>query len=108
MPVFLIPLVSWLGTSFVALVTWFLTRKGILFAALTAIVALIGTAINLLISSVDASIGSVLPQSSFIAAIVPSNTVLCLSAVISVHLACTAYRLTIKFINWKAKVLTSS
>lgn len=108
MPIFLIPLVTWLGSSIVAAITYFASRKGILFATLLAVVALVGTATNALISEVDSLMASVLPSSLGLAAsFAPSNISVCLGAIISTHLACTGYRLVIKFIRWKTEIMTS-
>lgn len=107
MPLFLIPFLTWLGSAAVTAIAFFITRKGILSAALLLIIGLVGAAINILVSEVDSLIGSVLPSTSFVAAIVPSNIGICLSAVISTHIACTGFQLTIKFIRWKTTVMTS-
>tara|TARA_R110000823_G_scaffold129297_1_gene256951 strand:+ start:2249 stop:2575 length:327 start_codon:yes stop_codon:yes gene_type:complete len=108
MPVFLLPLVTWLGTSFVTAIAFFVSRKGILFATMLTVISLVGTATNFLVSEIDGLIGSVLPTSLGLAAsFAPNNTQLCLTAIISTHLACTGYRLVIKFIRWKTEILTS-
>jgi len=107
MPLFLAPLVGWLVTSITTAFAWFVTRKGMLFAVLTAVIATVGTAINLLVNQIDGLIGSVIPNVGFVAAFVPSNIGLCLSAIISTHLACTGFKLTMKFLRWKTTVLTS-
>jgi len=107
MPLFLAPLIGWLATSITTVIAWFVTRKGMLFAVLTAVIAIVGTAINLLVSQIDSLIGSVIPSVGFVAAFVPTNTAFCLSAVVSTHLACTGFKLTMKFLRWKTTVLTS-
>jgi len=107
MPLFLAPLIGWLGSSIATVVAWFVTRKGMLFAVLTAVIAVVGTSINLLVNQIDGLIGSVIPSVGFVAAFVPSNIGLCLSAIISTHLACTGFKLTMKFLRWKTTVLTS-
>lgn len=107
MPLFLAPVIAWLAATFTTLITFFITRKGVLFAVLVTVIAVVGTAINLLVTQIDGLIGSVLPSVGFVAAFVPSNIGLCLSAVVSTHVACTGFKLTMKFIRWKTTVMTS-
>lgn len=107
MPLFLAPLIGWLTTAIVSSIAFFVTRKGFLFVALTAVIVTVGTAINVLVSQVDGLLGSVLPSVGFVAAFVPTNTALCLSAIVSTHLACTGFKLTMKFLRWKTTVMTS-
>jgi len=107
MPLFLVPVFSWIGSALFTSFAWFVTRKGMLFSVLVAVIAVVGTATNLLISQIDGLIGSVIPSVGFVAAFVPSNIGLCLSAIISTHLACTGFKLTMKFLRWKTTVLTS-
>jgi len=107
MPLFLVPVFSWIGSALLTSFAWFVTRKGMLFSVLVAVIAVVGTATNLLISQIDGLIGSVIPAVGFVAAFVPSNIGLCLSAIISTHLACTGFKLTMKFLRWKTTVLTS-
>jgi len=107
MPFFLSPLIAWLTTAITTSVAFFVTRKGTLFLVLVAVIASVGTAINILVSQIDSLIGSVLPSVGFVAAFVPTNTALCLSAVVSTHLACTGFKLTMKFLRWKTTVMTS-
>lgn len=106
MPLFLIPFVSWLGTSFATAVAFFISRKGILFAAVTALITVLGLAITALIEQVDGYIGSVLPSSvGFVTPFVPSNLGLCVSLVIATEIACTSYKMFARFIEWKSKAL---
>lgn len=106
MPLFLAPLVTWLGGAIFTALYWFVQRKGILFAAFLLIIGLVGTAITLLINQIDSLIGGVLPANlGLIAPFVPDNMAFCLSSIVTAHLACTGYRLTMKFIRWKATVM---
>lgn len=108
MPIFLVPLITWLSSSIVAAIAFFVSRKGILFTFMLGVVALVGTATSALISQIDTLIGSVLPASMGLAAsFAPDNVVICLTAIVSTHLACTGYRLVIKFIRWKTEIMTS-
>lgn len=106
MPYFLIAAFTSLGNMFFQLVVWFVSRRGIAFAALTSIIALIGIAINYLISEIDSLIGSVLPSvATFANAFLPDNTSLCISVIVSCEIACTGYKLTLKLIEYKSRVL---
>jgi hypothetical protein len=108
MPIFLLPLVSWLGSAFVTAIVYFTSRKGILFAVLVGGIALIGTATTVLVNEIDALMGSVLTGAApSVAPFVPDNFGLCITAIISAHLACTGYKLVIKLIKWKTDVMTS-
>ena len=108
MPLFLIPLVSWLGSTLLAAIAFFVSRKGFLFTILVGVLAVVGTAVSALMLTIDSLIGSVLPTSvGFIAPFAPDNLPLCLGAIVSTHIACTGFRLTIKFIRWKTDVMTS-
>jgi hypothetical protein len=103
MPLFLIGFFTVIGNMVFSAIVWFLTRKGLLFTALAAVIAIIGTLINFLVSQLDGFIGSVIPSSAnFVAPFIPDNMSFCLSVIVSAHLACTGYRLTMKFIHWKS------
>jgi hypothetical protein len=108
MPLFLINFIGWIGSAVASAIAFFATRKGIKFAAMVALIALVGTAITALVSEVDTLIGSVVPTSlGFATAFVPDNLGACVSAIIATEVACTTYALAIRFINWKSKVLLS-
>ena len=108
MPLFLVPFLAWLGTAILTAITFFVSRKGILFGFLVLFIGLIGAAINLFVSEIDALIASVLPQSLSLAApFIPDNMGLCLAAIVSAHIVCTGYRLTIKLIRLKASFMMS-
>jgi hypothetical protein len=103
MPLFLISAFTILGNMVFSAIVWFLTRKGILFAALAVIITIIGTTINFLVSEMDSLISSIMPSSAgLIVPFIPDNMAVCLSAIVSAHIACTGFRLTMKFIHWKS------
>jgi hypothetical protein len=108
MPLFLIPLATWFSTTFISIITYFVTKKGILFASLLTILTAVGLLISAFISEFEGLLLSVLPAAaSFAVAFVPSNLTFCLSTIVSAHLAATAFKVSIKLINWKTKVMTS-
>lgn len=106
MPLFLIPIATWLGNAIFATIVWFVSRKGISISIGIGIIALMGTAITFLINRVDGLMGSVMGGAApFVAPFVPSNMAFCVSAIISTELLCTGYRLTMRLIDTKAKIL---
>ena len=106
MPLFLIQFVTWLGGAAFSAAVWFVTRKGILFTAMSGLIALVGLAIAALVSQADTLMGAIIPESlGFVTPFIPGNLSLCISTVISTELACTVYALAIKFIDMKSRVL---
>lgn len=107
MPLFLAPLVAWLSSTSLAVISFFLTRKGILFAVMATVVTMVGALITAVVSELDALIGSVIPSTSLVAMFAPTNTVACFSAILAAHVACTSYKMAVKFIRWKTEIMTS-
>lgn len=107
MPLFLAPLVTWLTTTFVSIITFFVTRKGILFSTMVTVVAIVGTAIKALIAEIDSAIGAVLPNVTIITMFIPTNFKTCIAAIMAAHIACTSYKMAVKFIRWKTEIMTS-
>lgn len=106
MPLFLAGPFLWLGNLVFTVISYYGARKAILLAAFVVIIGLVGVATNELISNIDTLLGNALPTDlGLIAPFVPDNMSLCLSLIVSAHLACTAYRLAIKLIRWKASFL---
>lgn len=103
MPFFLIAPFAWLGNLVFTVISYYGARKAILLAAFVVIIGLVGVATDALVSNIDSLLGSALPTSlGLVAPFVPDNMSLCLSLIVSAHLACTTYRLVIKFIRWKS------
>ncbi len=107
MPLFLVPLISWLTTTIVSVITFMLTRKGILFATMVSVVTIVGAAIQAIISEVDGLISSVLPSVAIVTMFVPNNSAACFGAIVAAHIACTSYKMAVKFIRWKTEIMTS-
>ena len=106
MPFLFIAPLAWLAEKAFIFITYFGARKLVLLAAFASVIALVSAAFTLLVSEIDAFIGSVLPSSlSMAAPFIPDNMAFCLSSIVSAHLACTAYSLAIKFIRWKASFI---
>lgn len=106
MPLFLIPLATWIGNAIFSTIVWFVSRKGISITIGISIIALMGTAITYLINQTDGLMGSLLGGAApFVAAFVPSNISFCISALVSCEILCTGYRLTMRFIEFKSRVL---
>ena len=106
MPVFLIPLVNWVSGAIFSSLMFFISRKGVAITSLIAVIALMGGALTLLISQIDTLLAQVMPNVvTFTNAFLPDNTAFCISAVISCELFCTGYKLTMKLIEAKSRVL---
>ncbi len=106
MPFFLIAPLTWLGNALFAAIVWFVSRKGIAITIGISLIALIGTAISLLVAEIDGLMGSVMGGAApFIAPFVPSNTGLCVSVIVATEIACTGYKLTLKLIDAKSRIL---
>ena len=108
MPFFLLAPLAWIGEQLFVALAWFVSRGGIRFVAMTALIAVIGTAIFALVSFTDNLLGGVLPASAtFVVAFLPDNTALCISSIISCQLACTGYKLSVKLAEMKARIFVA-
>ena len=106
MPFFLIAPLTWLSNGIFAAIVWFVSRRGITITVGLSLIALVGAAINILITAVDANIGNVFSEAvPFVTPFIPSNTGLCVSLIVSTELAATTYRLSLQFIEWKSRIL---
>lgn len=106
MPLFLVTLFTTLGNLIFQAIVWFITRGGIRFTAALVLIGLVGAAINLLVSETDALIGQLLPGvTNLVSFFMPTNASICVSAIIATELSCTAYRLTLRFIEMKSKTM---
>lgn len=106
MPFFLVHFTTWLGNAVFSIIYFYGARKAILLAGFIVIIGLIGVATNALISNIDSLMGQAMPSGLEIAApFIPDNFGLCLSLIVTAHLACTTYRLALKLIAYKASFM---
>ncbi len=106
MPFFLLAPLTWLGNLLFSAIVWFVSRRGIAITIGITLIGLVGVAINQLVQLVDSNLGQVFSSAiPFATPFITSNTGLCISLIVATEIACTGYKLAIKLIDWKSRIL---
>jgi len=96
-------------TTIVKVVEVIFTRYLRKIAIMTVVIGGVYVAVNSLLgvikTSLDPLLDSVPQLGATLGMALPSNTTICITAVITVELACIAYSLTIKALNFQAKAV---
>ena len=96
-----------LGKLFEKSIDFLFSRIGKRIAVISTVIASLFLAITTLFNMLPSSLLSGLPSevTSVLGAALPSNTVTCLTAILTTELACIAYKLTVKALEIQTKVV---
>jgi hypothetical protein len=85
--------------------TRYLRKIAIMTVVIGGVYVAVNSLLGVIVTSLDPLLDSMPSIGSTMGMALPSNTVTCITAVITVELACIAYSLTIKALNFQAKAV---
>lgn len=102
--------IAWFSSTFTAIVAWVatnLTRKiAVLIAALVAISVAVNQLISYFTSTFAQLVMSAPPELVSAGYVLPSNTVTCITIIISSEIACAVYSMTMRLISLKVEAVS--